>query len=295
MLAQAAGELRFEFFGHGIVELARLTTGKSTREVEEIAEFLIHSGYDPRSVDSFLEPLMTARSGQGHDTARPYEATIDSRGELVNEGIVVTLPFLQQLEAQNHIVPLHQLEAYGLRWVLMPLDPERADTLFVGLRYMGVARLKGLAPLELVEAAVWRELPSEAEAVEAEGSLITLLRRMVQQEAGEAQLEEVDSSIPEELVVATFMEDGTRRRWVLGEYRDGDDVLLHALQVAIPEPKLGEDEPLEMWLFRNRFDIAQLYLDRRRESTGHSLPLHTIRQRKGYMGCYLAAPHRAPQ
>ncbi|RMF81929.1 MAG: hypothetical protein D6739_08775, partial [Nitrospirae bacterium] len=49
-----AGGVRYEFFGHGIVELARLTTGKAEREIEEMAEFLLHAGYDPGEVDRFL-------------------------------------------------------------------------------------------------------------------------------------------------------------------------------------------------------------------------------------------------
>jgi hypothetical protein len=87
MLNRVGDSLRFEFFGHGIVELARLTTGKSAREVEEIAEFLVHAGYDPKDVDSFLAPLIEARKGHRSREGRPYAATIDVRGELINEGI----------------------------------------------------------------------------------------------------------------------------------------------------------------------------------------------------------------
>src|SRR6185369_15407797 len=34
-----------EFYGPGIVELSRLTTGKANKEIEEIASFLIARGY----------------------------------------------------------------------------------------------------------------------------------------------------------------------------------------------------------------------------------------------------------
>jgi len=77
MMTGDDGGTRFEFFGHGVVELLRLTTGKSTREVDEIAEFLISSGYSPALVDDFLAPLAAARSGVPEGSPRPY--TVRSR------------------------------------------------------------------------------------------------------------------------------------------------------------------------------------------------------------------------
>ena len=114
---------RFEFFGHGIVELARLTTGKSAREVSDIAEFLVHSGYDPGEVDLFLSPLSSVRSGQEQISTRSYAATIDGHGELVNEGIVVAMPFIEELELEMEISSLAVATLDGLRWVLFPIDP----------------------------------------------------------------------------------------------------------------------------------------------------------------------------
>ncbi len=89
-----------------------------------------------------------------------------------------------------------------------------------------------------------------------------------------------------------MLEDGTRK-WLFGEYRDTDDVLLHCLQVPIQTPELDPVEPMEMWLFRNRFDLSQMYEGLRRESQGILIPLSTLRSRPGYLACFLAAPHRA--
>jgi hypothetical protein len=163
---------RFEFFGHGIVELARLTTGKSAREVSDIAEFLIHSGYEPRAVESFLAPLSSVRSGLEQHASRRYAATIDGHGELINEGIVVAFPFLEELQHELELEELAVVENDSLQWLLLPIDPALPDTLYVGLRHLGVARLKGLPPQELAEAVVWRQRPPEAAAVPFEGSLI---------------------------------------------------------------------------------------------------------------------------
>jgi hypothetical protein len=295
MLSQDQGGLRFEFFGHGIVELARLTTGKSTRELEEIAQFLIHSGYDPSQVDTFLEPLMQSRRGRKEKAQRPYAATIDEHGELVNEGIVLTLPFLEQLSDQIDQSLFMQVKAFGFQWLVFPLDPAKPKTLYTGLRYMGVARLKGLPPVELVEMYVWRKQPRNAKQV-AEGvgiGLIDLLRRLGHK-GGVEQPEEEQGSVPEDLVVATYLDDDDSRRWIFGEYRDGTEVLLHAFRVQMQLSDIKEEEPLENWLLRNRHKLAGRYEALRQEYTGQTMSLKQLKEQRDYTGCFLSAPHKAP-
>jgi hypothetical protein len=286
--------LRFEFFGHGIVELARLTTGKSTREVEEIAEFLVHSGYNPREVDSFLAPLVEARSGHNTTGSRTYAATIDDRGELINEGIILTVQFLEEFQTEIEGAPVGVLNFDDLDWAVLPLDPNNPDTLHVGLRLLGVVRLKGLSPQELVEAVIWEDLPAEPEPVQIYRSLIQLLRRLDKSDHAEDREAQPEMTIPEDLVVLTYLHEGSDRRWVFGEYRHSDDVVLHAIQVPMRTPELDPDEPLETWLFRNRFELTQLYEGIRRETPGSSTPLAGLRHLDGYTACFLAAPHRAP-
>jgi len=285
---------RFEFFGHGIVELARLTTGKSAREVSDIAEFLVHSGYDPGEVDLFLSPLASARGGSEQISTRPYSATIDSHGELVNEGIVAALPFLEELELEIEIEKFAVATIDTSEWAFFPIDPNLPDTLYVGLRYLGVARLKGLPPQELAEAVVWDKPPKQAKMVPFERPLIELLRRLTHSdETPHEMTTEVSATIATNLLVITYLlEDGTRK-WIFGEYRDSDDVLLHAIQVPIQTPQLEPGEPMELWLFRNRFELARVYEGLRRENAGSATPLPTLRGRAGYLACFLAAPHRA--
>ncbi len=285
---------RFEFFGHGIVELARLTTGKSAREVADIAEFLIHSGYDPGDVDHFLSPLASARGSSEVISTRPYAATLDSHGELVNEGIVVALPFIDELGRELDVERLLVATVDGLRWLTFPVDPGLPGTLYVGLRYLGVARLKGLPPQELAEASVWTEAPARARDLPFDQPIISLLRRLTQNDASAGEAPRArEISIGNSLLVITYLiEDGTRK-WIFGEYRDSDDVLLHAIQVPIKTPELSPGEPMEMWLFRNRFELARVYEGLRRENPGISTPLPMLRGRAGYLACFLAAPHRA--
>lgn len=286
---------RFEFFGQGIVELSRLTTGKSSREVAEIAEFLIHSGYDPSEVESFLAPIAKARSTTKSSEDRTYTAALDSHGELVNEGIVVTLRFLERLENELDVPSFTEVCEHGVRWLLFPFDPDRPGPFQVGFRYLGVARLKGLDPIELVEAAVWTEIPADALIISEGSSLISLLRRLGQGPAETSSIAESDgSAIDEDLAVLTYLDSDGTRRWVFGRHRASDDVLLQAIQMPMQIPAMTEDEPLETWLFRNRYELERLYLGLQRTDAGKTIPVSPLRQKDSYVGCFLAAPYKAP-
>jgi hypothetical protein len=296
MLHPGVEAKRFEFFGHGIVELARLTTGKSTREVSDIAEFLVHSGYDASEVDSFLAPLASIRSSPEPSSSRRYAASIDAHGELINEGIVVALPFLEELALELEIDHLAIFDNAGLKWLLLPIDCGLPDTLYVGLRYVGVARLKGLPPQELAEAAVWRQLPRDLERIPYQRSLVGPLRHFAQGDAADTEAARgsmARSAVDDKLMVVTYLMGDGGRRWVFGEYRASDDVLLHAMKVPLTTPELKAGEPMEMWLFRNRTELARVYDGLRRGNPGTATPLSTFRGRPGYLACFLAAPHRA--
>jgi hypothetical protein len=84
---------RYEFFGHGVVELSRLTTGKSMRELEEFKVLLVNLGY-PEADGAPL--LRAARHRRGRTSVdkreerRSFYAYINRNGNLVNEGIVAT-------------------------------------------------------------------------------------------------------------------------------------------------------------------------------------------------------------
>lgn len=292
MLDRHLKRVHFEFFGHGVVELVRLTTGKSTREVQQIAEFLVHSGYDPGDVDRFLAPLLQVRAGAEVDVRRRYAAAIDGRGELVNEGIVVTLAFLAELEREQAIERALIARRDGLPWVLLPLDGEATTVSHAGLRLLGVARLKGLAPLELSEVEVWSQPPEDAVPARLERGLVGLLRELAANDSDPGEPAQV--AIDERIVIVTYLELGGGRRWIFGEHRASDDVLVHSVEVPIRPPDFARDEPLEMWVLRNRYELAQMYESLRRETSGVAVPLDAVRAREDFTACFLAAPHRAP-
>ena len=126
-----------------------------------------------------------------------------------------------------------------------------------------------------------------------QGPLVALLRRLAQQaEASAAQA--AAANIPENLAALTYLEVDGRRRWIFGQYRDSDDVLLHAIQMPLQVEDLADGEPIEMWLFRHRGELCRLYDGYRNEASGVSLPMSTVRSRREYLACFLNAPHKAP-
>src|SRR5436190_15413698 len=99
--AAESSEKITEFYGPGIVELSRLTTGKATKEIDDLASFLIAHGYDQQSVRQFFAPL--ARGVDVIDKtqhAREFYTYINTNGHLINEGIVASFAFLQELSTE---------------------------------------------------------------------------------------------------------------------------------------------------------------------------------------------------
>ncbi len=152
-----------EFYGPGIVELSRLTTGKANKEIEQIAEFLVAHGYDERKVDQFFAPL--ARGVDVSDrgqSSREYYAYIDGGGHLINEGVVASMLLLQELSTElgQESQPLFRVTApWGTYIAFAPAVPGVA---LLGARLLGMVALKGLDNLEVAELVPF----AEGEAVE---------------------------------------------------------------------------------------------------------------------------------
>jgi len=283
---------RFEFFGHGVVELARLTTGKSTREIDEIAEFLVHSGYPAAAVEEFLGPLIRIRQGTQPSSQRQYSARLDEHGELINEGIVLTAAFVEELQRELRDQPLLVAGlGDGETHVVLSLDEEATTPIFIALSYLGVARLKGLPPMEIIEAVVLDGPPAHVASAPEGVKLLDFLRRLASRQPDPAPGS--SQEVPPDLLVATYMGPDGRRLWLFGRYREADGLLVDAVEVPLKPPDMGRGEPVEMWLFRQREDLYRLYTGLCRDG-GTTLPLSSLRQREGFMGFFLSAPHRSP-
>ena len=152
---------RYEFFGHGVVELSRLTTGKSMRELEEFKVLLLNLGYPEATVHRFFAPLATA----DHDVVdkreerRRFYAYLNRNGSLVNEGIVATAQLVERLAGEEPAQRLYPLRYDGRGYVALALDLPDGRCL-AGVRKLGIVKLKGLEPLAVYELVDGGPLPA---------------------------------------------------------------------------------------------------------------------------------------
>ncbi|MEO1087212.1 MAG: hypothetical protein AAFY88_23505, partial [Acidobacteriota bacterium] len=152
-----AFEPRYEYFGHGLVELSRLTTGKKTQQVDTFRTYLVSQGYPEQAVNKFFAPLMKrdAELVSKIDEARPFYAYINANRALINEGIVATEPLIQHL---GDFSPLYYARQHGRGFIGTDIDGLGGESLRVGFRKLGGAHFKGLDPLttfEIVDGADW--------------------------------------------------------------------------------------------------------------------------------------------
>jgi len=166
-----------EFYGPGIVELSRLTTGKANKEIEEIASFLIARGYDQSKVQTFFAPLSRGVDVVDKDQqSREYYAYMNANGNLINEGIVASLPLLQELsnELVSEAQPLFRLKSqFG---TFIGFNPAIAGVEQIGIRLLGMVALKGLDNIEVGEIVPFAPGESEATPLETTDPLVIVLR-----------------------------------------------------------------------------------------------------------------------
>jgi hypothetical protein len=159
MQVNADGSQLMEFYGPGIVELSRLTTGKTTKDVEDFQHLLLTHGYDQSEVYKFFAPL--ARSVDHLDTVqqqREFYAYVNENGHLINEGIVVSIPFLKQL-SQEILEDGQKLYRLVTPW--SSYLGFAANDGYIGVRLLGSVSLKGIGAHEIGEA-IWTT-PAQAE------------------------------------------------------------------------------------------------------------------------------------
>ena len=155
----ANGRARYEFFGHGLVELSRLSTGKKTQELEEFKTYLISQGYPAGAVSKFFAPLMQTNSElmSKQEESRPFYAYINQNSALINEGIVATEPFVSRLGTFSD---MYYAKEQGRGYIAFALEEEVGGRLIVGIRKLGTGKFKGLEPMpvyEIVDGAGWNE------------------------------------------------------------------------------------------------------------------------------------------
>ena len=159
ILGHAGGTERYEFFGHGIVELSRLVTGKATREIDEVRTLLVGLGYPPHAVDVFFAPVMQQNVDlvDKAEESRRFHAYLNPNGSLINEGIVATGAFIAQLDAEAAGGAFYRAREGDRDYVVVGLS-DGDEIAHAGIRKLGMASFKGLervAVYEIVDGAAW--------------------------------------------------------------------------------------------------------------------------------------------
>jgi hypothetical protein len=232
MKGSAGTEKINEFYGPGIVELSRLTTGKANKEIEEFASFLVAHGYEPTKVQNFFAPLARGVDVIDHTQhAREFYAYVNVTGHLMNEGIVASMSLLQELS--NELSAEGQ-RLYRLRspWgMYFGFDPALEGLEFVGVRLIGMVSLKGLDNIEVGEVVPFAPGEVEAVALDTADPLVMILRQEFhQRDQSGAYVPSTETTheklIPSEIVVCVRPDAATNGGEVLiGEWDPlSDDV-----------------------------------------------------------------------
>jgi hypothetical protein len=181
-----SGDKITEFYGPGIVELSRLTTGKANKEIEELSAFLVAHGYEQTKVQQFFAPLARGVDVVDHtQTSREYYAYLDGNGHLVNEGIVASLALLQELsnEIAHDALQLHRVRTPWASYI--GFAPAVPGVEILGVRLLGNTALKGLDNVEVCELVPFAPGEAESEPIDSSDPLVMLLRQDYHQPAGD--------------------------------------------------------------------------------------------------------------
>lgn len=174
---------RYEFFGHGVVELSRLTTGKASREIDEIKTMLVNHGYPEGTVHRFFAPLLdrNVELVDRREEQRRFFSYINRNGHLVNEGIVATDRFIAQLDRELGQARLYKGDIDGRPFLILKLIDGADSNFRVGIRKLGNANLKGLDKLAVYELVDSEGIdPSSFQEIRRE-SLLKILDRYYSQ------------------------------------------------------------------------------------------------------------------
>lgn len=179
MQVSADGTQIMEFYGPGIVELSRLTTGKTTKELEDIQHLLLAHGYDQAEVYRFFAPLSRSVDRTDHtQQQREFYAYVNENGHLINEGIVCSIPFLRQLSNE---VAEEQQKLYRLRtpwnvYLGFPAAGEQASG-YVGIRILGAVSLKGIGSQDIAEVVSISAGDAEVSLIDDPKPLLQLMQQ----------------------------------------------------------------------------------------------------------------------
>jgi hypothetical protein len=285
------GERIMEFYGPGIVELSRLTTGKANKEIDEIKGFLIAHGYEQTKVQQFFAPLAKGVDLVDHSMhRREFYAYVNASGHLVNEGIVASFQLLQELSAE--LIAQGQ-KLYRLRaafGTFIGFSPAIEGVDYVGARLIGMVSLKGLEQIEVAELVPLASAEVEATALDTPDSFTALLRQDYHLEEDVPRIkrslheETLEHAPPSEIVLCFNPDELSDDEVLIGQWNPVSDDLCQPLRLPKEDLRrlLSIRGPLtEASIERKKDSVMELY-NRLCDSDAGAVPLGPFRTHENY-------------
>lgn len=285
-------ERQMEFYGPGVVELSRLTTGKAAKEIEEIMTFLVGHGYEPMDVREFFAPL--AQNVDVVDRrmhARDFYAYINSNQHLVNEGIVASRALLDELSTEL-LEESRQLYRLRSPWAsYLGYIPGIDETDYVGFRILGTVSLKGLDNVEVGEVVRFSSSEVDVTLLDNSEPLVRLLRQEMHEQPliplANSDYDDTRSTrdtrerpVHRELLVCSGAENILPGMVMMGEWDAQAQEIHHSIQIAEDDLQLlvSLDLPLTRGsLESQKNSIRSLYRRMSEGAVSQPLPLAPFR------------------
>lgn len=295
MQVSADGAQIMEFYGPGIVELSRLTTGKATKELEDIQHLLLAHGYDQNDVYRFFAPL--SRSVGNTDATqqeREFYAYVNESGHLINEGIVVSIPFLRQLSTE---LAEDGQKIYRLRapWNVYLGFPTTEQGHYIGIRLLGSVSLKGIGSQEIGEVVALAPSDAEISLVEDDKPLLQLLRqernRSTARGVNDAAGDDVEVGTADLVVCERHSDSSGAPVILVGEWDPISEEVRRPIRLdEVDAERYGLAVPLTVKVVESQSIAYQkLYRNLSRLETLPNFPIGAIRDNANFNGFIIGA------
>ncbi|HYI10722.1 MAG TPA: hypothetical protein VEK57_16795 [Thermoanaerobaculia bacterium] len=295
MQVSADGTQIMEFYGPGIVELSRLTTGKATKEIEDIQHLLLAHGYDQADVYRFFSPL--SRSVDTADVTqqqREFYAYVNENGHLINEGIVVSIPFLRQLSTEllEDNQKMYRLRAPWNVYLGFPALNDQAA--YIGIRLLGSVSLKGIGSQDIAEVVALSSHEAEISLLDEPKALLSLLQQERNRNAARnvgAEASEFEGGLADLVVCAAHAQSGSAPVILVGEWDPVSEEVRRPIQLdQIDAERYGLAVPLTAQAVESQSVAYQkLYRTLSRIETLPSFSVGAIRDNTNFSGFIIGA------
>ncbi len=296
MQVSADGTQIMEFYGPGIVELSRLTTGKATKEIEDIQHLLLAHGYDQNDVYRFFAPL--SRSVDTTDNTqqqREFYAYINENGHLVNEGIVASIPFLRELSGEliEDNQKMYRLRAPWNVYIGFPASGDAGS--YVGIRLLGQVSLKGIGAQEIAEVVTLTSDEAEVSLIDEPKPLLQLLQqeryRGTATSIASTSTVESESSVGDLVVCEALAHAGSDPVILVGEWDPVSEEIRRPIRLAgVDAERYGLVMPLTAKRVESQTMAYQnLYRKLSRIETLPSFSVDAIRHNQNFSGFIIGA------